>query len=219
LTVTLGYLQLLERRLIPTGDDQMRIPIDQMDRGLHRVLRLVSDLLDIARIERDHFVIQPTPSNLADLVREVVDGQRLADELHQYIVNTPTQVTGTWDRVRLEQVLTNLITNAAKFSAPGTDIQVQVRSDNASVVLSVADQGSGIAPEAIGQLFQPFARVGGERDVTGTGLGLYITKAIVEAHGGRIWVESVVGRGTTFFVRLPRDSRTNGPGDASAHQI
>jgi signal transduction histidine kinase len=219
LTVTHGYLQILERRLIPTGDDQVRIPIDQMDRGLHRVLRLVSDLLDVARIERGHFVIQPAPCNLVDLVREVVDGQRLTDDRHQYIVNTPAQVTGAWGRVRLEQVLTNLLTNAAKFSAPGTDIQVQVRSDNASVVLSVADQGSGIAPEAIGQLFQPFARVGRERDTSGTGLGLYITKSIVEAHGGRIWVESVVGRGTTFFVRLPRDFRTNGPVDASAHHI
>jgi signal transduction histidine kinase len=216
LTVTLGYLQFLERRLVPTGDDQMRIPIDQMDRALHRVLRLVSDMLDIARIERGHFVIQPALINLSDLVREVVDGQRLTDDRHQYIVNAPTQLTGTWDRVRLEQVLTNLITNAAKFSAHGTDIQIDVRSGNASVILSVADQGSGIAPEAIGQLFQPFARVGGERDATGTGLGLYITKSIVEAHGGRIWVESVVGHGTTFFVLLPRDSRTNGPGGASA---
>jgi signal transduction histidine kinase len=219
LTVTRGYLQLLERRLLPTSDEQTRRPIDQMERALQHVQHLVSDLLDIARIERRHFAIRPAPGDLADLVREVVDGQRVTDDRHQYSVTTPAPVPGTWDRVRLQQVLSNLITNAAKFSAPGTAIQVQVRSDNGSVVLSVTDQGSGIAPEAIGQLFQPFARVGRERDATGTGLGLYITKSIVEAHGGRIWVESVVGRGTTFFVRLPRDSRTNGLGDASAPHL
>jgi signal transduction histidine kinase len=87
--------------------------------------------------------------------------------------------------------------------------------DNAFVVLSVTDQGSGIPREAIDQLFQPFARLGHERDATGTGLGLYITKSIAEAHGGQIWVESVVGRGTTFFVRLPRDYRIDEAGGAS----
>jgi signal transduction histidine kinase len=219
LTVVLGYLQLLERQVPTAGDDQMRKPIDGMDRALHSVIRMVSDLLDSARFELGHFAIQPAPCDLAGLVREVVDSQRLTDDRHRYMVSTPAPVTGRWDRVRLKQVLANLITNAAKFSPPATDVQVRVRSDNAGVVLSVTDQGSGIAPEAIGQLFQPFARLGRERDATGSGLGLYITKGIVEAHRGRIWVESVVGRGTTFFVRLPRDSRTTGPGGASAHHV
>jgi signal transduction histidine kinase len=217
LTVALGYLQLLDRQLTTAGDEQTRKPLDEMDRALHHVIRLVGDLLDVARFELGQFVIQPVPGDLADLVREVVDGQRLTDDRHQYIVNTPAQVLGTWDRVRLQQVLANLISNAAKFSLPATDVQVQVRSDNGFVVLSVIDQGPGIAPEVIGQLFQPFARLGRERDASGTGLGLFITKSIVEAHGGRVWVESVVGRGTTFFVRLPRDSQPNGLGGASAH--
>jgi signal transduction histidine kinase len=217
LTVVLGYLQLLERQLTTAGNEQTRKPLDEMDLALHHVIRLVGDLLDIARFELGHFVIQPAPGDLADLVREVVDGQRLTDNRHQYIVDTPAQAPGRWDRDRLQQILANLISNAAKFSPPTTDVQVQVRSDNGFVILSVTDQGPGIAPEAIGHLFQPFTRLSRERDATGTGLGLYITKSIVEAHGGRIWVESVVGRGTTFFVRLPRDSEPNGPGGASAH--
>jgi signal transduction histidine kinase len=209
LTVAIGYLQLAERQLALAGDDRFRIPIDKSQFALRRIQRLVNDLLDAARIDHGRFIIQPESCDLAELTREVVDDQRLTDDSHQYIVDIPDQVTGDWDKVRLQQVLTNLVSNAAKYSAPGTGVQVQLRPDEESVLLSVTDQGAGIAASDVGQLFRPFARLGHEPQATGTGLGLYISKGIVEAHSGRVWVDSTVGRGSTFYVRLPRHPTPN----------
>jgi signal transduction histidine kinase len=204
LTVAMGYLQVAERQLVDVGDALARPPIDRTMGALRQILRLVDDLLDAARLERGRFVIQPEPSDLAELARDVVDGQRLTDTNHSYILDAPAHLTGVWDKTRCQQVLTNLVSNAAKYSRPGTEVRVRLRPEDGSVIVSVADQGVGLATADIDQLFQPFARPGQEREATGTGLGLYISKGIVEAHGGRIWVESTVGRGSTFFVRLPR---------------
>jgi signal transduction histidine kinase len=204
LTVAMGYLQVAERQLGDVSAALVRPPIDRTMSALRQILRLVDDLLDAARLERGRFVIQPEPCDLAELARDVVDGQRLTDTNHSYILDAPAHLTGVWDKTRCQQVLTNLVSNAAKYSWPGTEVRVRLRPEDGSVIVSVGDQGVGLATTDIDQLFEPFARPGQEREATGTGLGLYISKGIVEAHGGRIWVESTVGRGSTFYVRLPR---------------
>jgi signal transduction histidine kinase len=203
LTVALGFVQLAERQL-PPADDQIRNYLDKADQALHRATDLVNDLLDSTRIGAGRFVVHKAPCDLAAVARDVVEEQRLTDPDHHFIVDAPLHLTGSYDRARLQQVLTNLVSNAVKYSSPGTDIRVSLREQDDEAVLSVADQGSGIAPSDLDRIFQPFARLEPQGQAAGTGLGLYITRGIVEAHGGRIWVDSVVGRGSTFFVSLPR---------------
>ncbi|HRQ23929.1 MAG TPA: HAMP domain-containing sensor histidine kinase, partial [Anaerolineales bacterium] len=106
------------------------------------------------------------------------------------------------DGVRLSQVFENLFSNAVKY-APGTQITISAREVDGKVLISFADNGEGIPEDYLPFLFERFYRVPGERTVTGTGLGLYICKQIIMAHHGKIWVESVLDRGTTFFLELP----------------
>ena len=107
------------------------------------------------------------------------------------------------DPDRLETILLNLLQNAQKFSAPDSPIQVTAHAQDGTVMVSITDQGIGIAPEDLPRIFDRFYRVEHIRKAEGTGLGLYITKRLVEAHGGQIWVESEVGKGSTFSFTLP----------------
>src|SRR5205823_9511993 len=114
------------------------------------------------------------------------------------------------DRDRIHQVVANLVANAVKFSPDGSPVRIAIRGDDQEAVLAVHDQGVGIAPEDVPKLFGKFVRIpqrGMAERIPGTGLGLYISKAIVDTHRGRIWVESEPGRGSTFFVALPVTQR------------
>ncbi len=104
---------------------------------------------------------------------------------------------------RLERILTNLLSNALKYSDPGTPVWMQAQPLDGEVRIAVKDQGRGIAPEHVPHLFEKFYRADSSRKAEGIGLGLYITRLMVEAHGGRIWVESEVGKGSTFSFTLP----------------
>jgi signal transduction histidine kinase len=114
----------------------------------------------------------------------------------------PSPVPGSWDRMRLEQVLTNLLANALKFGE-GKPILVSVSADSRAAMLTVADQGIGIAPHDLSRIFHQFERVLGHRSFGGLGMGLYIARQIAQAHGGRIEVDSVQGKGSKFRVVLP----------------
>jgi signal transduction histidine kinase len=118
-------------------------------------------------------------------------------------VNAPEALTGVWDRTRLEQVVTNLVTNAARYGH-GKPIDITVAADARSVRLVVRDHGIGIAPEDQRRIFERFERAA-SRNFGGLGLGLYIARQIVEAHGGSIHVSSELGVGSSFTVELPRD--------------
>jgi signal transduction histidine kinase len=110
----------------------------------------------------------------------------------------------TADTVRIERILYNLVENAAKYSPAGSEITVSVRDEQSRVLVSVADSGMGIPAERQHELFEPFARLVSQSEHSkGLGLGLVVCKRLVEAHGGRIWVESAVGKGTTFNFTLP----------------
>ncbi len=114
----------------------------------------------------------------------------------------PRRYGGAWDPDRINQLLTNLISNAVKYSPDGGEVRITARCDGRNVVVNISDQGIGITPGDQRCLFRPFSRVGQEK-IEGRGLGLYISKAIAESHGGRIWVESLPRHGSTFFVELP----------------
>lgn len=186
------------------------------------MLSLINDLLDVSMIELGKLNLDRKSTDLVQLVESnvalnmVLAGQKsmkLVVESDEGVPRVDVDVH------KLEQVLNNLISNAIHYSPPGTTIRVRVQSATApegadgggEVIVSVQDEGPGIAPEDIGKLFRPFGRArtvstGGERS---TGLGLAIAQRIVEGHGGRIWVESVVTKGATFFVALPVSQPTD----------
>ena len=168
---------------------------------------LVSDLLDVSRLQQGRLELRPEPVELGELARQVVARFEHAPHRtprHALVVAAPAPVTGEWDAARLDQVLTNLVGNALKFSPTGGEVRVVVRQEGGEALLTVSDEGLGIGPDERATLFQPFQR--GEataRAIPGVGLGLYIASEIVARHGGRIEVASAVGEGSTFVVRLP----------------
>jgi signal transduction histidine kinase len=203
LTVTGGYSQLLRRRLDGHTSEAVRSAVDGIDGSVHRMRRLVGDLNDATRIGAGKFDVQPAIVDLSSLVQQVVEEHRSAAPKHALDLDVPGRLIGRWDRERISQVLGNLISNAMKYSREGGRIGVVVRCVGANAEISVSDQGPGIATERLAELFRPYSRLDRKGHVDGTGLGLYISKAIVEAHGGSIRVESTPGRGSTFYVALP----------------
>jgi PAS domain S-box-containing protein len=209
LTTIKAYTQLLARRLHPPDIDTARLTdlTGQLQDQVNRLETLVADLLDASRSQQGRLEIHPEEIDLVGLARQVLDRFEHAPERtvkHRLGLDAPDDVEGVWDRDRLDQVLTNLISNALKYSPEGGDVIVRIRRIDQSVELAVSDQGVGIPVDEQSRLFQPFMRGGSVHSrVSGTGLGLYITSQIVERHGGTIGVKSAPGVGTTFTVRLP----------------
>jgi signal transduction histidine kinase len=181
---------------------------DMMDRQIVQLTRLIDDLLDVSRVDRGKMELRTEPMPIDAVMRTGVETAKpnIDAKGHALSVSypeTPLHVQG--DAVRLAQVLANLLNNAAKFTPPGGRIELSARAEDGRAVLRVADSGIGIAPEQQVRIFEPFFQVDSSstREYGGTGLGLTLVKSYVEAHGGRVWVESELGRGSAFTVTLP----------------
>ena len=179
--------------------------IRQIQIAIGNLGRMVSDLMDASLLEADRMRITVTAVNLTDLLREIVN--RFPDVNARVSLNLPPQplfVQG--DAQRLEQVVVNLLSNAVKYGAPGTAIGVDLSAAGDRAAVSVTNRGAGIAPDDLPYVFDRYARSGKSRGVaTGLGLGLYIAKELVEAHGGQLWAESTPGETTTFRFAIPLD--------------
>ncbi len=203
-------------------DEEMRLRLlRNIKQSTDRMNSLITDLLDLARLQQDRLELSVRNIDVLDLVEGAVSLMRpLLDAKGQRVdVNSPAPgpvVSG--DLRRLERVLLNLLGNANKFAPAGSVIRVAVHDDGQEATVAVTDAGPGIAPEAIPHLFDQFFtdRTSSSEHNIGAGLGLPIAKGIVEAHGGRIWVESTPGTGTTvsFAVPmvLPQEVPDEGPG-------
>jgi signal transduction histidine kinase len=180
-----------------------------IEEQVSRLDRLITDLLDMTRIDAGQFSIAPVPCDLAALARKQVEHYRLAHPDRAFVLQAPESLTGAYDEGRLAQALNNLLENAVKFSYPDTSITVTLaRTSPAWVALSVADEGKGIPPDKIHEIFDPFKRLANAEGITGFGLGLYISKGIAEAHGGSLTVASGTDRahGAIFTLTLPAES-------------
>jgi signal transduction histidine kinase len=187
-----------------------------MSRQTDRLHRLVDDLLDTSRIQAGRFELERQQVDLVPLVREVLERFELRGQegLHFLFEPPPSPIEGFWDGPRLEQVVTNLLSNAVRYSPQGGTVQVRFLLTSEHAELQVRDEGIGIPPESLASLFQPFARASNatSRHFGGLGLGLFICREIVQRHGGDIWAESPgPHRGSSFHVRLPRSQPAVNP--------
>jgi signal transduction histidine kinase len=207
LTSISGYVELL---LEDEPDETRHAHLAVVERNADRLLGLVSDLLFSARLQGGRLELDREPVDLCAVAREALESARpradaagvtLRDDLQKV---RPVQ----GEAVRLAQLVDNLVSNAIKFTPAGGRVTVCVEQAGADARLTVSDTGIGIPEPERERLFERFFRsqTAMERQIQGTGLGLYISKAIVEAHGGRIGVETEEGRGTTFVVELPTDA-------------
>jgi PAS domain S-box-containing protein len=180
--------------------------VESAVRQTERLERLIDNLLDVSRITTGHLELEPEEFDLAEMAQDVAERfrEQAAGGGVPLSFEAAGPVRGLWDRMRLEQVATNLLANALKFGE-GKPIFVSVAADTKSAVLTVADQGIGIAPQDLSRIFHQFERVLGHRSTFGgLGMGLYIARQIAQAHGGRIEVDSREGQGSKFRVVLPR---------------
>lgn len=169
-----------------------------------RLVKLVQQLLDSVQANASELPLSRAPVDLVALARDVADTTMPAAG-PRAVVRADAPVIGQWDALRIEQVVTNLLSNAARYSPPGGEVVVIVRAEQGEAMLQVRDQGIGIPEDQLGLLFTPFFRAANAHSHhgAGLGLGLHIAQEIVRRHGGRIHVESKENSGTTFTVRLP----------------
>ncbi|HEX5417664.1 MAG TPA: ATP-binding protein, partial [Chloroflexota bacterium] len=206
-TVITGYAQRLQRLLIThASPEKEQQTIENVLVSTRSLNRMVGDLLDASRIETRHLTLEKRSVDFAALVRNAVEGARLVARGHSICLEVKGKIPGLdVDSGRIDQVLSNLLSNAAKYAYPDTEIQVEVARVDGEVRVSVMDQGEGIAADELPKLFTRFFRTREVRakGVAGLGLGLYISKRLIEAHGGQMRAESIPGESTTFRFTLP----------------
>jgi signal transduction histidine kinase len=208
LSAVIGYSAFLMRDRQGPFTDQHRTFVERIKASSEFMLHLVNDLLDVTGVQAGRLTLDVKPVALSALIASNValNGALASDKGIEITIESdvPDQLIAC-DGRRVEQVLNNLLTNAIKFSHSGTTIAVTVRVVGAEALISVRDHGQGIPAAEQANLFQPFGvtSVKGTRGEKSTGLGLLIAKKVVDAHQGRIWVDSEPGVGSTFFVALP----------------
>jgi signal transduction histidine kinase len=179
--------------------------LGKLERAARKLRNLVGDLLEASQLQAGTFVLRPGPCNLALVIDDAVDGLRHVAAANQQVFELDlapdTDVMG--DDRRLQQVVTNLLTNALAVTAPGGTATVRARRVGDRVRCEVVDTGPGVAPEERERLFQPFGRTDASRAKPGIGLGLYICRSLIEAHGGTIGVVGCAGPGSTFWFEVP----------------
>ena len=174
------------------------------EKQVGRLIRLVDDMLDFSKIESGKLSMNREWADVGEIVREVYE--QLEEQLNvtgcqSRLIDGPP-IFASVDRFRIEQVVTNLLTNASRYGK-GRPVVVKTETIGNKVVVSVSDQGMGIAPGNLERVFNRFERAVSANEISGLGLGLYISREIILAHQGRIWVQSDLGVGSTFFFELP----------------
>jgi signal transduction histidine kinase len=217
LTAVSGFMQIARRRMsrmagandIPTPwrDEAQKSDetLEMANRQAKKLARLIDELLDVSRLQQGRVEMRLAEIDLADVVREVAERMRLLSKGHEIEAKIEGAAPIVADRDRIEQVFENLVGNAIKYSPESGRIDVSLRVNGSNAVVSVRDQGIGVAPGEVEKIFGLFYRSPDPRadHVGGLGLGLYISREIVSRHHGKLWAERNVDAGTTFHVTLP----------------
>jgi two-component system, OmpR family, phosphate regulon sensor histidine kinase PhoR len=203
LTMIQGFSELLLTRDL--SEKRSQEALKQINASAERLSRLIEDLLSVSRIESGRLVARTEPERLDEVIEEVVGGFDEREDRSLVVDVEPHLPKVMADRDKLVQILTNLVSNALKYSAPHTPVDVAADRVGSSVQVAVTDRGIGLTEEEQTQLFSKFFRADRDevRDAGGTGLGLYIAKSLVEMQSGQLWVNSRIGEGSTFHFTLP----------------
>lgn len=197
-----GFAQLLLSDAAHGRQERLERGLRRIDEQSHKLGRLVAQLLDMSRIQSGRLSLEPVETDLVALARGVVSSLDARDRAVQ-VVGPPTLVAHV-DPVRLEQVLTNLVDNGLKYSRPGGRVCVTLEARDGQAVIVVEDEGPGVADQDRERIFHPFFRAAPREGVSGMGLGLYISRQIVEQHGGTLDADFAEGAGTRMIVAIPR---------------
>ncbi|MFT5994190.1 MAG: two-component system phosphate regulon sensor histidine kinase PhoR, partial [Bradymonadia bacterium] len=193
---------------LDAGPEIARGFVDAILRNSERLTRLISDLLDISKIDSGHYQTRIVATDIEAVVRKAHQSIDLPENTHQVTLAFEADVTAMSDAAALEQVFVNLIENAIKYTPPGSRVDVTAAVEDANVIVRVADNGPGVDARHRDRLFERFYRVdaGRSREKGGTGLGLSIVKNLVQSMGGTVGVSANEPRGCVFWVSLPRPS-------------
>jgi PAS domain S-box-containing protein len=205
-----GYASTLARTDAVLQPDALRVRLHAIEEEADRLNSLVANLLYASRIQAGGLQMEIVPLDLGPLVERVVERQRVKSPSATIQLDLPEEMpTVMADRERIEEVLQNLLDNAIKYSPGTAQVEIMCRAMGDEVITSISDVGMGIPLRDQPAIFERFHRAenGTSRAIQGAGLGLYICRAIVEAHGGRIWVESTLHSGSTFLFSLPREEK------------
>ncbi|MEW6055200.1 MAG: ATP-binding protein [Bdellovibrionota bacterium] len=206
LSALYSYVQLIERALQSqiVEKNKLQLLSQNAEKQCKRVIKFVQQLLDVSYLEHRNFRLELENVDLCEVVHDVVKRVRASSSSGQnaFILALPKSLMGRFDRIRIEQILTNLISNAVKYGE-NKPVEISIEQRLATVCIEVRDHGIGISSDQQKRIFQRFERAVSSRSYAGTGLGLWITSQIVEAHGGTIRVESKPKEGSTFIVELP----------------
>jgi two-component system phosphate regulon sensor histidine kinase PhoR len=199
-----GYAQHMGRR--PETSPEERPMLAAIERASNRLQKLIDDLLEVSGISLGRLVLHRESVELTAMVRSVVRGMAGTASHHRLVVHAPASVAVSADRLRLEQAVRRLVDNAMRYSPPGSEVDIGIAPSDTHVVISVRDRGIGIPADQQNRIFELFfrAHAGTPRDVGGLGIGLFMAREIAIRHGGSMWFESEEGRGSTFYIRLPR---------------
>jgi signal transduction histidine kinase len=177
-------------------------------RQIHSMIRLINDMNDLSQIKNDSLSIRPSETNLSLLLRRVVDDLSLQAKTagSQFVMLIKENVIGIWDEFRIEQIIINLLTNAMRYG--GTQaVELTLETDDTFAILRVRDHGIGISEKEQQLIFEKFERGENKKVCSGLGMGLYIARQLAEAHQGSLSVESVLGEGSTFILKLPLNEK------------
>lgn len=209
LTSVMGYLSVFMEEYGKLLDVEPKMLLGRVEIAARQLIMLVETILSASRIEKGAFTITTEPIDWKPVVEQIVDSfQERAHDKHielNFNKQTPIQAKVFADKLRLGEVVTNLLSNAISYTREGGSVNVEIEETPDNIITHITDNGEGIPAAAIPHLFTKFYRVMGklEQGSKGTGLGLFISKAIIEMHNGKIWVESELGKGSTFSFLLP----------------
>jgi signal transduction histidine kinase len=210
ITTVKVYLQLLQKMVESGKSNKIGVHLEKMDSQVDKLTKLVSDLLDISKIQAEKLEFNKTNFKIDDLVREIVEMLKGTIPTHSIIKKLEAKRSAYGDRDRIGQVLINLITNAAKYSPKADRIVISTNVKNGFAIVSVQDFGIGISAEHQDKVFNRFFRVEGihEKTYPGFGMGLFISAEIIHRHGGTISVASKPGKGSTFSFTVPLEKKS-----------